>query len=135
MRYAAAFGMGILTHGLLDLLPHCYPIPSKADALLSLVLLMFAVLRSSKTFRPLLITAFAGAVFPDVLDLSPAILAKQTGWSIPLFPHFFPWHWKEYSGSVYKGSCAFSNGIHLLFLSIAGIVFRKKKDALLRLFR
>lgn len=135
MRYAAAFGMGILTHGLLDWLPHCYPIPSKADVLLSLVLMVFAVLRSSKAFSPLLIAAFAGAVFPDVLDLSPAIVARQTGWEVPLFPHFFPWHRKEYSGSVYKGSCAVSNGIHLLFLGVAGIVFGRKKEALLRLFR
>ena len=130
LRCASAFVLGILSHGLLDWAPHCYPIASKVDVIVSLAIMIFAFFRSAKAFRPILIAAFVGAILPDVLDLSPAILAKQTGWNVPVFPHFFPWHWKEYSGSVYNGDCATSNWIHLLLVIVAGLVFWRRRKAL-----
>ena len=90
LRCASAFVLSVLSHGLLDWAPHCYPIASKVDVIVSLAIMIFAFFRSAKAFRPILIAAFVGAILPDVLDLSPAILAKQTGWNVPVFPHFFP---------------------------------------------
>lgn len=129
-----AFIAGILSHGLWDWAPHCYPIPSKADVLISLVLMSATVWQLKGQYRILFTTAFLGAVFPDLIDLSPAILAKQTGWCLPVFAHIFPWHRTRYSGSVYSGDCIVSNGVHLIFGSLIALTFWIKKKQLKRLF-
>src|SRR5262249_45273621 len=56
-----------------------------------------------KRYRAMAMTCFLGAIFPDLVDLGPAILNKQLGWHLPVLK-IFPWHWPQYSGSIYDGS-------------------------------
>lgn len=53
----------------------------------------------------LLGVCFIGSLFPDLIDLGPAIANKYLGLSLPVFK-VFPWHWQEHSGSIYDGSRA-----------------------------
>jgi hypothetical protein len=100
---AAGFASGVLVHGLLDYAPHAYPIKSAVDVLLSLALFSVMLLIVRRRYRLLLGVCFLGGVFPDLIDLGPAIVNKHLGWSLPMVK-IFPWHWREYSGSIYDGS-------------------------------
>ena len=100
---AVGFVTGVLMHGLLDYAPHAYPIKSAVDVLLSLALFVVMPLIVRRHHWLLLGVCFLGAVFPDLIDLGPAIANKRLGWSLPVVK-VFPWHWREYSGSIYDGS-------------------------------
>jgi hypothetical protein len=97
------FGAGVLLHGLLDYAPHAYYIKSAVDVLLSLALCSGVSLLARRRHRLLLGVCFLGCIFPDLVDLGPAIVNKRLGWSLPVVK-VFPWHLREYSGSIYDGS-------------------------------
>ena|ERR1041385_2070645 len=102
------FVAGLLLHGLLDWLPHSYPINSFVDVCISLALLMTAMVLVQRRHRLLLGVCALGSVLPDLLDLGPAIVNKTFGWSLPVFK-LFPWHWRQYSGSIYDDSRRFES--------------------------
>jgi hypothetical protein len=109
---------GVLLHGLLDYLPHSYPIPSVLDAIFSLALFVIAIALAQPHHRLLVAACFLGAVFPDLVDLGPAIVNKNLGWSVPVVK-LFPWHWRQYSGSIYDES---RNFVSLFWhLAIVGV--------------
>ena len=114
---AVGFAAGVLIHGLLDYLPHAYPIKSAVDVLLSLALFPVMLLLAGRRRWLLLGVCFLGGIFPDLVDLGPAIVNKRLGWSLPMVK-IFPWHWREYSGSIYDGSR--SGESFLYHLIIAG---------------
>jgi hypothetical protein len=97
------FAMGILLHGVLDWIPHQYPLPSVLDVVVSLFLFSIIFILAHKEARWILCVCFLGAIFPDLVDLGPAILNKKMQLHLPTV-RIFPWHWKEYSGSIYDGS-------------------------------
>ena len=104
-------------HGMLDYVPHSYPIPSSLDVVISLAL-FFGSLFVVGSRRWLTFTVcFLGSIFPDLVDLGPALLNRHLGWSIPVVK-VFPWHWRQYSGSVYDGSRSAESVLyHLLVLA------------------
>jgi hypothetical protein len=120
LKMAIGFVAGILIHGILDFLPHQYPLRSKFDVIFALGLLALTVFLAQKQNRLLILVCFGGAIFSDIIDLSAEIVNKYLGISIPHLPFkIFPWHWKEYSGSIYDGSQAVESNIyHILVLLI-----------------
>lgn len=98
----AGFLIGVLLHGCLDSLPHNYPFRPAWDIFLSLALFSAFLFVAKSRYRLLLFICFLGAIFPDLLDLGPAILNHRLGWSLPTVK-IFPWHWPQYSGSIYDG--------------------------------
>lgn len=130
-KYVIGFIAGILIHGLLDYAPHEYPIYSKVDPPLALFLLALTLFAAQKQNYLLILICFAGCIFPDIVDLGPVIVKKYLGISAPQLPfRLFPWHLKEFSGSIYDGSRrAESTFYHLAFviLCVALLyVYRKK---------
>jgi hypothetical protein len=124
-----AFVVGIISHGALDYLPHCYPINSKIDAIAGLIMIISVTWLTNKKYRLIIGLAFAGCIFPDLVDHLPSILNKEFGFSLPIFEKIFPWHVKEYSGSIYSGNCNISNLNHaLLLLTIAIVFYCRWKD-------
>jgi hypothetical protein len=129
---------GVLLHGLLDYAPHSYPIKSVADVGLSLGLLTVAFVMVEPSHRLLLGACSLGAVLPDVVDLGPAIINKQLGWSLPVVK-LFPWHWRQYSGSIYDGSRKFESvlchslvlagSLSLLYVYRKSFATQKKNDS------
>ena len=100
---AAGFAVGVLIHGLLDYAPHAYPIKSAVDVALSLAIFFTALLFVGRRRQFLLGVCFLGSIFPDLVDLGPTIMNTRLGWSLPVVK-IFPWHWPQYSGSIYDGS-------------------------------
>ena len=126
---AAGFVLGVLSHGLLDVAPHAYPIKSATDVSLSLLVFVAAVLFVRRRSRLLVTACFVGGIFPDLVDLGPAILNKRFGWSLPVVK-VFPWHWRQYSGSVYDGSRPMQSLLsHLIVVAVSlGILYACRKS-------
>ena len=132
-KYLIGFAAGILVHGILDLLPHQYPIPSKIDVVLALLLLFLFLFISQKQNFPLILVCFAGGIFPDVIDLGPTIVDKYLGISLPRLPfRLFPWHTKQYSGSIYDGSRALESAVYHISFSVIcfGLLYVYRKSIL-----
>jgi hypothetical protein len=124
-----AFTVSLISHGALDYIPHCYPINSKFDAIAGLTMILITIWLTNKKYRLIIGLAFAGCIFPDLVDHLPSILNKEFGFSLPIFEKIFPWHVKEYSGSIYSGKCNISNLNHsLLLLTIAIVFYCRWKD-------
>jgi hypothetical protein len=125
---AAGFVVGVFAHGLLDYAPHSYPIKPIADVSISLALLGTAMTLANPRCRLLLGACSLGSVFPDLVDLAPAIVNKRLGWSLPVVK-LFPWHWRQYSGSIYDGSRKLDSLLcHILVIAASFIllcVFRR----------
>src|SRR5947209_5220669 len=125
---AAGLGLGVLSHGCLDVAPHAYPINSVVDVLLGALIFVSALFFVRRRSLLLLAACSLGSIFPDLFDLGPAIMNRRLGWSLPVMK-FLPWHWRQYSGSVYDGSRAVQSFIsHLIVFAVSlGILcaFRK----------
>lgn len=130
-KYAVGFTVGILIHGVLDFLPHNYPIASKLDVIFALFILILSLFLTQNQNRFLVLSCFSGAIFPDVIDLSAGIINKHFKIPIPQFDFkVFPWHWKEYSGSIYDGSRFIASTIYhisVLLICFSLIYFYRKK--------
>jgi hypothetical protein len=116
------FCLGIISHGLLDIIPHCYPINSKIDFLISLFIICTTILCLNKRYRVLVAFSFIGALFPDIIDLSIPILNKYAYLNLPVHENYFPWHWKYYSGSIYSSDCTKSSIYQAILLASIIIV-------------
>ena len=129
-----SFILGIVSHGMLDIIPHCYPFNSKVDAIASFLIMVTSLFLIKKRYRFIVGMAFLGSVFPDMIDLSPQILNKYLGFSLPEIDKIFPWHKHEYSGSIYNGNC--NKSIIYQLITLAGVIticyFKRRK--LKRLF-
>jgi hypothetical protein len=127
------FLLGLLSHGVLDYIPHCYPINSKLDAVAGLIMIIALVGLTNKRYRPITGLSFLGCIFPDLIDLSPSILNKHLGLSLPIMNKIFPWHWHEYSGSIYEANCAVSTVNHLFVISTVIIGCWSRRTDLLQM--
>ena len=124
---AAGFVLGVFVHGVLDYAPHSYPIRPVGDVAISLALVALAMTLVKPRCRLLLGACSLGGVFPDLVDLGPAIVNKHLGWSLPVVK-LFPWHWRKYSGSIYDGKRFDSFLCHILVIAASLIslyVFRR----------
>jgi hypothetical protein len=117
-----AFTVGLISHGALDYIPHCYPINSKLDAIVGLIIILSTTWLTNKRYRIIIALSFLGSIFPDLVDLSPAIINKQLGLNFPTFEKVFPWHLHNYSGSIYNDNCNNSTLNHILLLLTIGII-------------
>jgi hypothetical protein len=129
---AIGFTTGILVHGLLDWAPHQYPVPSVLDVAVSLISFSIIFVLAHEQARWILFGCFLGAIFPDLVDLGPAILNRQMQLHLPTVKAF-PWHWKEFSGSIYDGSrrwLSLSN--HVVVTGISAFLILRYRQSLIR---
>ncbi len=122
-----AFTVGIFSHGVLDYIPHCYPINSKADVLAGLMMILVTTWLARKKYRFIIGFSFLGSILPDLIDLLPNIVNKQFGFELAKNDKIFPWHMHDYSGSIYAGSCDVSTLNHLLLLLTICMVFWSRR--------
>jgi hypothetical protein len=116
------FVAGIAEHGIMDYVPHSYPIPSSLDVVFSIALFMVAVAQTKPQFRVLVTACFMGSIFPDLVDLGPRILNHHLDWTLPTIK-IFPWHWPQYSGSLYHGVKRFQSAVsHCIVIGVSVIL-------------
>lgn len=116
------FLLGVVSHGILDYVPHCYPVNPKTDAIIGLLLIPGLIYFTKIPYRIAVAGAFSGSLFPDLVDLSPGILNSLLHLNLPTFAPIFPWHWHAYSGSIYSNNCQVSHINHLLVLLTVGLI-------------
>lgn len=123
------FVTGVISHGALDYIPHCYPVNSKIDVVISSLLIMIITLLAKSKYRIIVGLTFLGCIFPDIIDLSPAILNKYVGLNLPIHRNVFPWHLHIYSGSIYSDNCGVSTFNHYLTVLVVLIIcWTRQKD-------
>ena len=123
-----AFISGVIIHGILDYLPHTYPLSAKVDTVLGLLIIVGVTFLSNRKYTLIVGLAFLGSIFPDLVDLLPSVADKYLGLDITNHTKVFPWHWKEYSGSIFNGNDRVSDINHILVLALTAIVcwFRRR---------
>lgn len=131
---AAGFSLSFMAHAVLDYMPHCYPLNTKFDFLFGAFLLIFLVCLANKKYRLIVGLSLLGSIAPDLIDLLPSILNSQLGMNLPIYDKIFPWHWKEYSGSMYGSNCGASNlNIAFVLFSVLAILW-VRRDSFKRIF-
>lgn len=130
-----AFSCGIILHGALDYTPHTYPLSGTIDSIVSLLIIIALITRTKRKFLPILLSAVLGSIFPDLVDLSPHLLNRYVGLEIPEYNKIFPWHYPEYSGSIFSaGNHLVSNINHLLTLTVIAFVCWFRRSDLQQIF-
>ena len=130
-----ALTLGVISHGVLDYTPHCYPINTKFDMSFGLLLMLTLIGFSRLRYKWIMLGGLLGCILPDLIDLLPAMLNKYLGLNLPKWNKLFPWHWKEYSGSIYNSDCAISNLNHTLLLLTEGIIIWLKQSDLKKILK
>lgn len=126
----SAIVLGVISHGVLDYAPHCYPINSTLDISLGFMAMLAYIYFTKPQLRYLSICALVACILPDLIDLLPSMLNNQFGTSLPILDKIFPWHWKSQSGSIYNGDCNVSNINHILcIVAVILIIWNKKSEA------
>jgi hypothetical protein len=98
-RWGWTCALAVASHGIIDALPHYYPLAPWEDATASLVLVaVWCALVPRWMRKPLLLVCVA-ALLPDIVDHLSDDLRKHLGLPLPVLPNLFPWHWPEGSGS------------------------------------
>lgn len=123
-----------IVHGILDYLPHTYPLSPKLDIAISLIIIFILVWKANKQYRIIVSLAILGSILPDLIDLLPSILEKYIGLSLPVYDKVFPWHRTEYSGSIFGKSDVVSDINHILVLIIICIVCWCRRTDLKQIF-
>jgi len=130
-----AFTVGLISHGVLDYIPHCYPVNSKLDAIAGLTMILTTTWLTNKKYRLIMGLSFLGSVFPDLVDLLPSIINKQLGLGLPTIDKIFPWHLHDYSGSIYNSNCNNSTLNYMLLILIICIVFWCRRTDVKAIFK
>ncbi len=105
------FVVCIVSHGILDILPHQYALPSPLDVGIALLGFTGTICFAKKQTRWLLLMCFVGCLLSDIIDLTLPILNHKLGTAFPTY-RLFPWHWPGYSGSIFDGRRTFESHLY-----------------------
>jgi len=98
--WVVTFLLGVMSHGVLDGLPHEYPFQWLGETVATTALLVIWMAIIQPRYRVLLLVAVAGALLPDVIDHVPRDLNRHLGTHLPELTKLFPWHHRGGSGSL-----------------------------------
>ena len=129
------FAISVVSHGALDYIPHCYPINPKIDVIIGAIVIGTLTFLSKPKYRLIVGLTFLGNIFPDIVDLSPQILNKYLGLSIPINDKIFPWHWEKYSGSIFNEDCKTYTLNHFILVAVIFAICIMKKNILKNIFK
>jgi hypothetical protein len=77
----------IIGHGIMDLIPHDYPLTRNTDVLISFGIFLLSMIFVKKEYVSSVFFCFLGGALPDLIDKA---LLPIIGFS---HLKFFPWHW------------------------------------------
>lgn len=123
------FCLGIISHGALDYIPHQYPIKSSIDVVIGLIWVVLLGLIVKAPYRLAVLACISGALLPDIVDHSPEISNKYLHTEIKVIENIFPWHWTQFSGSLYNDNGTWVSHINhfaLVFFVLLLIFWNRK---------
>ncbi len=81
---------GVFAHGIIDYLPHTYPLSAKPDIIISFLLIAAMLVIANKQYILILSFTIFGCVLPDLVDLLPPMMNKYLGFQISVNEKIFP---------------------------------------------
>jgi len=123
---AIAFVLAVMSHGVLDGLPHEYPFRWLGDTLATAALVVPWMWLVQRPYRRLMLIVLIGTVLPDVIDHVPRDLNRHLGTHLPELTKIFPWHGRGGSGSL-SGDVPFRAHVasianHVIVVSFSAVV-------------
>jgi len=123
------FIVAVILHGVLDYIPHCYPLNAKPDVILCSVMFVSLIFVTNRRFKFIMFLALLGSIFPDLIDHSTLILNRFLRLNLPMGTKLFPWHWEGYSGSLYHQGWLISTINHIaLLITLLIICWQRRLD-------
>lgn len=126
--------LGVMSHGVLDGLPHEYPFKWLGDTVSTTALVVVWMAIVEPRHRLLLLIAIASAVLPDVIDHVPRDLNRHLGTHLPELTKLFPWHHRGGSGSlsgeVPRDARIASITNHIIVVTFSGVMLWLSRAAL-----
>jgi hypothetical protein len=129
-----AFAIGFISHAILDVIPHTYPINPTMDGILGFAFILAVARLTNENYRVISGMALVGIVLPDLIDQWPILLNKSFGFAFPEAEQVLPWHWTEYSGSIYSGESTVSDLNHLFVLVAVALICMIRRNELKTIF-
>lgn len=123
-KLLAGFSVGIFLHGVFDYLPHWHPFASGVDLMLAVAMTLVAFGFTERSEWTLVGACLFGSILPDLIDFGPTMADIMLGLPVPSLPfRVFPWHWENYSGSVYDGSNGTASAVlHISIVAVTGFI-------------
>ena len=88
LKYLALGFIGnIIGHGVMDLVPHNYPLTMKTDLPISFTIFLLSIIFVKKEFLTSVFFCFLGGALPDLIDKGFLPIVGINNFKI------FPWHW------------------------------------------
>lgn len=86
----------IIAHGIMDILPHDYPLTRNTDAFISFAIFLLSIVFVKKEYALCVLSCFFGGVLPDLIDklILPIMGFRQF--------KLFPFHWANAINFFYK---------------------------------
>jgi len=89
------FISNIIMHGVMDLVPHNYPVTTMADISISFTFFLLSIIFVRREFLTPVFFCFLGGVLPDLID-------KGFFRVLRINIKLFPWHWTNVINFFYK---------------------------------
>jgi hypothetical protein len=86
----------IIGHGIMDLIPHNYPLTRNTDVLISFGIFLISMIFVRKKYISSVFFCFLGGAFPDLIDKAFFPIIGLSNIKI------FPWHWANVINFFYK---------------------------------
>jgi hypothetical protein len=90
------FISNIVIHGVMDLVPHDYPITTMIDVFVSFALFFLVIIFVKREFRIPVFFCFLGGALPDLVDKGLFRVLRMNNIKL------FPWHWSNVINFFYK---------------------------------
>jgi hypothetical protein len=90
------FISNIIMHGIMDLVPHNYPVTTITDVTISFVFFFLSIIFVKREFVPPVFFCFLGGILPDLIDKGFFRILKMNNLKL------FPWHWTDVINFFYK---------------------------------
>jgi len=129
-----AFTLGVISHAVLDYLPHCYHVPQTVDGILGLTMIITMFSLANKKYRFIVGLTIMGVFLPDLVDQWPLIVNKCSGLNLAPAGQLCPWHWTRFSGSIYDQKSTVSTINHIIVLMAIVTIFRIRWSSLKIIF-
>jgi hypothetical protein len=86
----------LVGHGIMDIIPHDYPLTLKTDIPISFAIFLLSMILVNKRYITSVLFCFLGGVLPDLIDKAffPIIGLR--------YLKVFPWHWSAIINFFYK---------------------------------
>jgi hypothetical protein len=128
------FLLAVMSHGVLDGLPHEYPFKWLGDTVSTTALVVTWMAIVQPRHRALLLLAIGSAVLPDVIDHVPRDFNRHLGTHLPELTKLFPWHHRGGSGSL-SGEQPLDARIasianHIIVVTFSGVMLWLSRGAL-----